>query len=123
MAEPNRRRGNPAMVKGAPSLNPRGRPRAGLELAECICEHVPPAALVARAIELVKSKDERVAIAALAFLADRGWIRPPVHVDLDASVSTTPALDVAAFPMNNARCSTRFDARTPRCLTTTREDT
>lgn len=86
----------PGAFRPGASGNPRGRPRAGLALAEKIREIVDPAELVG--IVLAIARDPALAVkhrlAAVSFLADRGWSKPPAAVEIEAS---TTAIDVLAM--------------------------
>jgi hypothetical protein len=99
------------------SGNPKGRPRSGLSLAERIREKVDPDELIDIALEIargndviVRDKDGSVIldgdgmpiirapepkdrINALNFLAERGWIKPPVQLELDAPDTAPQGLD------------------------------
>lgn len=87
--------GRPGAFRPGTSGNPRGRPRAGLALAEKIREMVDPAELVG--IVLAIARDPGVAakqrLAAVTLLADRGWAKPPAVVEIEASTE----LDVLAM--------------------------
>ena len=86
----------PGAFRPGTSGNPRGRPRAGLALAEKIREMVDPAELVG--IVLAIARDPGVAVkhrlAAVTLLADRGWSKPPAAVEIEASMA---GLDVLAM--------------------------
>ena len=68
-----KRRGGPNMVRGGPSLNPKGRPSVGLSLANAIRRGVTLEDLVAKAVELTHSKDEKIRLAAIRLLMERGF--------------------------------------------------
>lgn len=68
-----KRRGNPAMRRGAPSLNPAGRPKVGQSLAEAVRSAVSPEELAERMLKLADGADsEQVRFSALAWLGERG---------------------------------------------------
>lgn len=83
--------GNPAWVKGGPSPNPSGRPRAGLACAEKIREQVDPADWIA--FELAVATDPQKSIserrAAWLALIDRGFVRPAQEHNVSIS-NTSP---------------------------------
>jgi hypothetical protein len=89
-----KRRGNPAMVAGGPSLNPHGRPRRGQSIAEAIRRRVDPDRIAELAEQLAESAEsETVRLAALSFLADRSEGRPVSTIDMRATLATrTPTL-------------------------------
>ena len=104
------RRGNPNWVKGGPSPNPGGRPPNGHTLTERIRATVDPEELVAIAVSIARGcpmaftadgrpaspdnpsaipvdiPDSKSRIAALNWLADRGYSRPPQHVEVKTEV-------------------------------------
>ena len=86
MSDPTHRRGgNPAMVKGGPSLNPRGRPRRGLSLAEAMRERFPLQRICDLAEELATgADDDRVRMQALSFIADRAHGKAPQVVKFES---------------------------------------
>jgi hypothetical protein len=67
------KRGNPLMRAGAPSLNPRGRPKVGQSLAEAMRAHFSPQTIIELAESLTRSEDDRVRMVALQFIAERSW--------------------------------------------------
>jgi hypothetical protein len=62
------------------SGNPSGRPKVAAEVRELAREHGPAA--IARLVELMRSKDEMVAIAACRAILDRGYGRPESTLSL-----------------------------------------
>jgi hypothetical protein len=70
---PRRRPGNPAMRRGAPSLNPRGRPPGGLTLAAAIRKRWPPERIVQLAEQLLATARPAEALRVLDLLARRGY--------------------------------------------------
>ena len=76
--QPPKPKGNPAWVKGV-SGNPGGRPKFLAEVVEAARSHSLWA--VTRLRELAESSDERVALAALRELLDRGIGRAPEMPD------------------------------------------
>lgn len=93
MSEPiksKRRGGNPRMVKGAPSVNPHGRPRAGTALAERIRERLDPDTILDLARQL--ADDESIPIDkrldSILRLAAMGYLKPPSEHRIEAT--TTP---------------------------------
>lgn len=81
------------MVKGGPSLNPKGRPRSGLAFAERVRERIDPDLIIDLAVRV--ASDETISperrLEALWPLIDRGFIKPPTtiaaHVQTVASGS------------------------------------
>lgn len=75
---PRRRRGNPNMRKGAPSLNPFGRPPVSRALSAMVRAKVPPQMFIAHALRLIESPDTppAVRLRALEMLERRGYGRP-----------------------------------------------
>jgi hypothetical protein len=72
---PRRRRGNPAMRRGAPSLNPHGRPPVGRTLAAAIRQRVPPDTIVTLALHIVDdtASTPETRLRTLELLARRGY--------------------------------------------------
>ncbi len=79
MSEQEKPRGNPGWIKGGSSPNPGGRPKNAFALSNLIRERVDPQELVEVALSIARDSevDEKIRLQALAFLADRGWIKPP----------------------------------------------
>jgi len=75
---PPKRRGNPLMRAGAPSLNPHGRPKRGESIAELYRRCTDWEAVRARLEKIVTSPKTRDAdaVAAARELCDRAWGRP-----------------------------------------------
>ncbi len=93
--EIKRKPGNPAWIKGGPSPNPNGRPRAGLALAERIRERVEPDVLIDFMLQVISGQvvnaDQTTSFttieqrgAAVKFLAEHGWIKPPTQIETGA---------------------------------------
>lgn len=84
------------MRPGAPSLNPRGRPRKGASLAERVRALVDPDELIELLLTTARSEDTpyRERLQAASMLWDRGWGRPLQQTELDIRVTTsaTPIL-------------------------------
>lgn len=99
---PKRRGGNPNMRAGGPSLNPHGRPKRGLSLAEAIRERVDPAWIAERAVALAETAEsEATRLAALSLIADRGWGKPLSTVEVTASIDARAAAVVAPLNWGN----------------------
>lgn len=101
-----RPRGNPAMVKGGPSLNPKGRPRAGLALAERIRERLDPDTLLDLAVRVAAdetlSPERRLEV--LIPLYDRGYLKPPTTIAAKVETTdATPRRDWSAVPLEQRR--------------------
>lgn len=108
MADPEptpKPRGNPAMVKGGPSLNPKGRPRSGLAFAERVRERVDPDLIINLALEVASdttmSAERR--LAALWPLIDRGFIKPPTTIAAHVQTSSTNTRDWSTVPLEERR--------------------
>jgi len=63
------------MQRGAPSVNPHGRPRVGRTLASAIRQRVTPTAIVTIALRIVENEDAAppTRLRALELLAARGY--------------------------------------------------
>jgi hypothetical protein len=96
MSEANqpKKRGNPAMVKGGPSLNPGGRPKLGHALAEQVRALCDPAEIAAFLVSVMKGPQWRIAdrMQAARELLDRGWGKAIVTSEVDATVTTADQL-------------------------------
>jgi hypothetical protein len=75
---------NAGQFKPGKSGNPKGRPPSTNALAVHIRRNVEPAELVQIAIGIAKDVDaaRKDRISALKFLADYGWSKPKVEVDM-----------------------------------------
>jgi hypothetical protein len=104
-APEQKRRGNPAMVKGGPSLNPKGRPRAGLALAERIRERLDPDTLLNLAMRV--AEDETLSdarkIEILLPLYDRGYVKPPTTIAAQVHTTSSPSRDYSQVPLEERR--------------------
>lgn len=102
---PEKRRGNPAMRKGAPSLNPAGRPRVGQSLAEAVRAAVTPEELAEKMLRLADgAESEQVRYSALAWLGERGHGKVPNVGDLTLhNGGDAPAYDVEKLPIDERR--------------------
>lgn len=65
------------------SGNPGGRPKGAVEI-KSLCQENSPEAMK-RIFQLMKSKDERVALAAAQTVLDRGYGKPTQHVEANVS--------------------------------------
>jgi hypothetical protein len=72
---PRRPRGNPAMRRGAPSLNPKGRPRVAESLAAAIRARLSPDRIVDLAVGIIEREGTPagVRLRTLEALARRGY--------------------------------------------------
>jgi hypothetical protein len=62
------------MRRGAPSLNPHGRPRVGLSLANAIRARFPPEVIVSMAAHILEGDaPANIKLGTLEFLAKRGY--------------------------------------------------
>jgi hypothetical protein len=100
-----RRPGNPAMRKGAPSLNPAGRPRVGQSLAEAVRAAVTPEELAEKMLKLADgAESEQVRYSALAWLGERGHGKVPTTGDLTLRQGEGAAeYDVSKLPLEKRR--------------------
>jgi Family of unknown function (DUF5681) len=91
-------------VKGQ-SGNPRGRPRAGLALAERIRERLDPDIVIDLALRLAADEsielDKR--LAALLQLADRGFIKPPLTMAAQITTTNDAPRDLSTIPLEVRR--------------------
>lgn len=92
------------MVKGGPSLNPKGRPRSGLAFAERVRERIDPDMIIDLAVRV--AADETLSperrLEALWPLIDRGFIKPPTTIA--AQVQTvTSSRDWSQVPLEERR--------------------
>jgi hypothetical protein len=81
------------------SGNPRGRPPVVAEIRELAREHAPAA--FRRLLDLVQSRDERVALAAVTALLDRAYGRPVQAVQ--SEVKTLDMSKLYAMVMKEMR--------------------
>jgi hypothetical protein len=79
--------GNPAMRKGAPSLNPKGRPRLGTSLAEALRAKLPAEEHASMLVDLAtKATSEQVRLSALLAIGDRAHGKVTDHLAVDPGV-------------------------------------
>jgi hypothetical protein len=99
-----KRRGNPRMVKGAPSLNPAGRPRVGESLAEAVRNACSPDELAAKMLSLADgAESEQVRYSALAWLAERGHGKVTQSIDASINASAAPRRDLSVLSLDERR--------------------
>lgn len=93
------------MRKGAPSLNPAGRPRVGQSLAEAVRAAVTPEELAAKMLKLADgAESEQVRYSALAWLGERGHGKVPNVGDLTLhNGSEQPTYNLDALPIEKRR--------------------
>src|SRR3954467_14998865 len=71
---PKRRPGNPNMRRGAPSVNPRGRPPAELALSNAVRARFPAEVIVSMAAHILDGDAApEIKLGTLEFLARRGY--------------------------------------------------
>jgi len=105
MSDPNpKRRGNPLMRAGAPSLNPAGRPKRGESFAERVRAIVDLDKLIEFLDETARDPGAKMEhrLAAAAQLLDRAVGRPVATVELEASVQAAtarPSVDWSRVPL------------------------
>lgn len=87
-------------VKGQ-SGNPKGRPPSTQGLAEYIRRKVEPQTLVDVAISIAESMESaaRDRLQAVKFLADHGWSKPVMTVDVTESTN----LDFSKLPLSELK--------------------
>ena len=95
---------NGRWLLGAPSPNAGGRPRVVAEIRDLARQHGPAA--VRRLVQLMRSDDEQVAVAACRVLLDRGYGRPEQALTL-APVLT---VSVGSAPVTSADEAARIYA-------------
>jgi len=78
--------------KKGQSGNPGGRPKENAEVKELAREYGEAA--VARLAQLMKSKNERVAVAACQVLLDRGYGKPQQQVAMSGSIGTYGRVEI-----------------------------
>ena len=94
------------MAKGAPTLNPRGRPRVGDSLANAVRQKFSPERIVELAEKLAcTAESEQVRLAALQLLAERGFGKVVTTIDasITAEGSAPPERDWSAMPLAERR--------------------
>ena len=100
-----KRRGNPAWVKGGPSPNPTGRPRSGLALAERIRERLSPDELIDLVTKALADDSiplrERVAFAFQ--LAAHGYTKPPAGLDVAVMNGASATRDLSHLSDDEVR--------------------
>lgn len=93
-----RRGGGRPFSKGR-SGNPGGRPKAEGEIRSLAQKHGPAA--FARLLELMRSENERVAVAAAQAVLDRGYGKPAQAVHVDGEIGPIQLLwPVARSPLD-----------------------
>lgn len=99
------KRGNPAMYKGGPSLNPHGRPRVGDSLANAVRQRFSPERIAELAGKLAESAEsEQVRLSALQLLSERGYGKVVSVVDATiSSAHAAPERDWSAMPIDERR--------------------
>ncbi len=83
------RNGNGRWVKGCPSPNAGGRPRAAMHrLGATVRELITPEQLVTEVASIAVGPytDPRTKLAAIAWLADRGWGKPIESREIDVLI-------------------------------------
>jgi hypothetical protein len=80
---PDNRSPSGQFLKGC-SGNPGGRPKVERDIRELAREHGPDA--IKRLVQLMHSRNERIAVAACGAILDRAYGRAPQAVQLDADV-------------------------------------
>ena len=88
-------------IKGQ-SGNPKGRPPSTLGLAEYIRRKVEPQQLVDVALSIAENTEaaDKDRITAVKFLADHGWSKPVVSVEVG---EVPPNLDFSKVPLAELR--------------------
>src|ERR1043165_1231565 len=100
-------KGNPNWVKGV-SANPRGRPKADIDIRNLARQHTKEAFEVL--LDVMRNKeDDRVRMQAALALIERGWGKPEQRITHDGSIDLTGARE-------------RLDALVARLAIATAED-
>ena len=87
--------GNPDKVwKKGQSGNPGGAPSRSAPIAQILSEHAPEA--VEKLLELMRSEDQQIALAAVREILNRVYGKPPVAVGVDVDVDSRPMYQVVA---------------------------
>lgn len=91
------------------SGNPKGRPPSTTALAEYIRANVKPAELVVVALGIAQNEQapEKDRLTAVKFLADHGWSKPVVKVEVDP---TTKPLDLSNLTTEELLVLEKLDA-------------
>lgn len=111
MAE-QKRRGNPNWVKGV-SGNPKGRaPMTGeiAEVMELAYQHAPSA--FRRMLELMKSTDERVALAAAEKVLDRACGKPAQAIEHSGEVAHRYVAEIPPVLTDGKEWERRYGSKT-----------
>ena len=94
------------LLPGAPSLNPRGRPRTGLALAEAIRRKIDPEQITDMLLRFANDEDVALDKRLLGLLpwVQLGYLRPPSTSAVRVETAPgAPTLDVAAMPLEVQR--------------------
>lgn len=99
-----KRRGNPNMVKGGPSLNPRGRPARGDALAEKVRAQTSGDDIIKFLLGVMNAPHCRMVdrIHAARELLSRGWGQPVQTTEVDATINTPDSLPATWDTMSRA---------------------
>ncbi len=87
------------VLAGSPPINPTGRPKLIQEVQQFARQHTPAA--IERLAELMRSQDEKVALAAIDQLMDRAWGKPMQSTQTDIRKVDFGALYLAATKAAN----------------------
>jgi hypothetical protein len=79
-------------LKKGQSGNPGGRPKLEGEIRALAQKHGKPA--IERLVELMASKNERVAVAAAQVILDRGYGKPPQALQIDGELGIRRKLTI-----------------------------
>src|SRR5215469_2369212 len=91
---PDNRSPSGQFLKGY-SGNPGGRPKVEGDIRELAREHAPDA--IRRLVQLMNSRNDRVAVAACGAILDRAYGRAPLAVQLEADVDFRGSALLAAL--------------------------
>lgn len=72
---------------GDPRINRKGRPSVGQSLADAVRRKYPPEKIIELAEKHLASDDEKVAFAAVTFLADRGYGKAKETVEIQTELT------------------------------------
>lgn len=89
------------MIKGGPSINPHGRKPIGTSLAEAVRRKVPPDRIVDEALRRLDDPEESGAVkmAAIVFLAERGYGKVTTTIDANVMGAAATHRDWSKMPV------------------------
>ena len=92
------------MVAGAPSLNPRGRPKSGASLAEAVRSRFPVDRIVSLIEDLAEhGEPDSVRLAAAQMLAERGHGKVTDRLEVGRAEPDEPEVDLSLLSDDQIR--------------------